>query len=153
MEMTSEQRVLAPQTVVWKALNDPEVLAACIPGCETVAEVSDAEFNLVMRRDLRGRIGLDKEHLDPAFLRCRCERIVRGHDRQLFTHRHGDVQGVQRAQRGIEAADATPRILVILVVELHDTVVAAVDVRFKGVGDPVGISGRERTFADLASHR
>ena len=27
MEMTSEQRVLAPQTVVWKALNDPEVLA------------------------------------------------------------------------------------------------------------------------------
>jgi len=48
MDMTSEQRVLAPQTEVWKALNDPEVLAVCIPGCEAVAKVSDTEFNMVM---------------------------------------------------------------------------------------------------------
>ncbi|HLQ26231.1 MAG TPA: SRPBCC domain-containing protein [Acidiferrobacterales bacterium] len=52
MDMTSEQRVLAPQTVVWQALNDPEVLAACIPGCEAVAKVSDTEFNLVMTAKL-----------------------------------------------------------------------------------------------------
>ena len=48
MDMTSEQRVPAPQTEVWKALNDPEVLAACIPGCEAVDKVSDTEFNMVM---------------------------------------------------------------------------------------------------------
>ncbi len=48
MDMTSEQRVPVPQTEVWQALNDPRVLAACIPGCEAVDKVSDTEFNMVM---------------------------------------------------------------------------------------------------------
>ena len=44
MEMSGEQTIPAPRQVVWNALNDPEVLAACIPGCETLEKVSDTEM-------------------------------------------------------------------------------------------------------------
>ena len=36
MEMSGEQRIPAPREVVWEALNDPEVLKASIPGCESL---------------------------------------------------------------------------------------------------------------------
>lgn len=49
MEMTNTQVVPASQEVTWKALNDPEVLKACIPGCESIEKISDTEYNLVMR--------------------------------------------------------------------------------------------------------
>jgi carbon monoxide dehydrogenase subunit G len=34
MDMTGERRIPAPRKMVWDALNDPEVLKTCIPGCE-----------------------------------------------------------------------------------------------------------------------
>ena len=45
MQMTGEQRIEAPREAVWAALNDAEVLKACIPGCEEIEKVSDTEFN------------------------------------------------------------------------------------------------------------
>lgn len=48
MEMTGEQLIGQPQQNVWEALNDPEVLKACIPGCETIEKVSDAEYKMTM---------------------------------------------------------------------------------------------------------
>jgi hypothetical protein len=44
MDMTGEQRIAAPRQDVWEALNDPEVLKACIPGCQTLEKVSDTEM-------------------------------------------------------------------------------------------------------------
>lgn len=44
MDMNGEYRIAAPQQDVWDALNDPEILRICIPGCETVERVSDTEF-------------------------------------------------------------------------------------------------------------
>lgn len=44
MEMTGEYRIPAPREDVWAALNDPEVLKDCIPGCETLDKVSDTEM-------------------------------------------------------------------------------------------------------------
>lgn len=44
MEMTGEYRIAAPRETVWQALNDPEVLKACIPGCEEIEKLSDTEF-------------------------------------------------------------------------------------------------------------
>ncbi|MGB7481613.1 MAG: carbon monoxide dehydrogenase subunit G, partial [Burkholderiaceae bacterium] len=44
MEMKDEIRLEASRAVVWEALNDPDVLKACIPGCETLEKVSDTEF-------------------------------------------------------------------------------------------------------------
>jgi carbon monoxide dehydrogenase subunit G len=44
MQMTGEQRVAAPRQRVWEALNDPEVLRAAIPGCQTLERDGDDRF-------------------------------------------------------------------------------------------------------------
>lgn len=48
MEMTGSQSIALPQQRVWEALNDPEVLKACIPGCDSVEKLSDTEYKLAM---------------------------------------------------------------------------------------------------------
>jgi uncharacterized protein len=48
MEMTGQQIVAAPQPRVWAALNDPDVLKACIPGCHSIERVSDTEYRVAM---------------------------------------------------------------------------------------------------------
>jgi carbon monoxide dehydrogenase subunit G len=48
MEMTGEQLILLPQQETWSALNDTEVLKACIPGCETIEQLSPTEYQLSM---------------------------------------------------------------------------------------------------------
>lgn len=45
MEMTGEYRIPAPREKVWEALNDPEVLKACIPGCQELNKDSDTELS------------------------------------------------------------------------------------------------------------
>jgi carbon monoxide dehydrogenase subunit G len=44
MDMTGEYRIPAPREQVWAALNDPEILKASLPGCESLERVSDREF-------------------------------------------------------------------------------------------------------------
>src|SRR2546427_12278853 len=48
MEITGEQLIPLPQAEVWRGLNDPEVLKACIAGCEAIERVSDTEYRVVM---------------------------------------------------------------------------------------------------------
>ena len=48
MEMTCEQLIPLPQQRVWEALNDPAILKACIPGCESIEKISDTEYKVVM---------------------------------------------------------------------------------------------------------
>jgi carbon monoxide dehydrogenase subunit G len=48
MEMTGEQLIPLPQQRVWEALNDPEILKACIPGCESIIKVADDEYAVAM---------------------------------------------------------------------------------------------------------
>ncbi|MBC8128763.1 MAG: carbon monoxide dehydrogenase subunit G [Rhizobiaceae bacterium] len=36
MDLRGEYRLPAPRATVWEALNDPAVLKACIPGCESL---------------------------------------------------------------------------------------------------------------------
>lgn len=45
MQMTGEQRIPAPRETVWKALNDPKVLEACIPGCQELIKTSDTHMS------------------------------------------------------------------------------------------------------------
>jgi uncharacterized protein len=44
MDMTGEYRIPAPREQVWAALNDPLILKASLPGCESLERVSDHEF-------------------------------------------------------------------------------------------------------------
>ena len=48
MEMTGEQLIAAPQKVVWDALNNPEMLKTCVPGCESIDPIGDNEFQVLM---------------------------------------------------------------------------------------------------------
>lgn len=48
MEITGEQHIPLPQQRVWEALNDPEILKACIPGCEKIEKVSENDYKIVM---------------------------------------------------------------------------------------------------------
>jgi carbon monoxide dehydrogenase subunit G len=44
MDMSGERLIAAPREKVWDALNDPETLKACIPGCESIEKISDNEL-------------------------------------------------------------------------------------------------------------
>jgi len=44
MELSDEIRIAAGQQTVYDALNDPEVLRQCIPGCEELIQHSPVEF-------------------------------------------------------------------------------------------------------------
>ena len=48
MEMTGEELIPATQAQTWAALNDPEILKACVPGCEAIDRVSDTEYAVQM---------------------------------------------------------------------------------------------------------
>lgn len=47
MDMAGERLITAPQNTVWSALNDPEILKACIPGCESLEATSENEMTAV----------------------------------------------------------------------------------------------------------
>jgi carbon monoxide dehydrogenase subunit G len=44
MEIKGEYHIDASREAVWAALNDPDMLARCIPGCESLEKLSDTEF-------------------------------------------------------------------------------------------------------------
>ena len=44
MELNDEIRINAARDVVYAALNDPEILRQCIPGCEELIQLSDTEL-------------------------------------------------------------------------------------------------------------
>ncbi len=45
MEQQGEYLIPAPQSAVWAALNDADVLARCIPGCQTMVREDDTHFS------------------------------------------------------------------------------------------------------------
>lgn len=44
MKLIGEHHIPASRQTVWRALNDPDTLQACLPGCETLEKVSDTEM-------------------------------------------------------------------------------------------------------------
>ena len=48
MEMKGEQLVPASQQATWAALNDPEVLKACVPGCESITPNGENVYEVLM---------------------------------------------------------------------------------------------------------
>lgn len=48
MDLASEQIIPAPQAEVWRGLNDPEILKACIPGCETIEKIDDTHYSIAL---------------------------------------------------------------------------------------------------------
>ena len=70
MDMTGEYSISASREKVWEALNDPDILKASVPGCETLEKVSDTEFTATVmakvgpvRAKFNGRVTLSD--MDP----------------------------------------------------------------------------------------
>lgn len=75
MNFTGRYVIPAPAEAVWAALNDPEVLKYCIPGCEEIEKTSPTDFLAVatlkigpVKAKFRGKVALSD--LDPPF-RCK----------------------------------------------------------------------------------
>jgi len=70
MDMSGSHRIPAKREKVWEALNDPEVLKACIPGCESLEKTSDTEMTAAVtskigpvKAKFKGAVSL--ENLNP----------------------------------------------------------------------------------------
>lgn len=50
MELSGERSIKAPRETVWAALNDPDVLKACIPGCTALEKTSDTSFEATVKQ-------------------------------------------------------------------------------------------------------
>lgn len=48
MEITGTSVIPAPQGAVWNALNDPDTLRHCLPGCESVERTGADAFKIIM---------------------------------------------------------------------------------------------------------
>lgn len=70
MEIKGEYHIDASRQAVWDALNDPDMLEKCIPGCESLERVSDTEFAAVVVAAIgpvraKFKTALKLEDLDP----------------------------------------------------------------------------------------
>jgi uncharacterized protein len=70
MTMNGEVQLSASRETVWEKLNDPEVLKACIPGCEELESTEESGFRAVAKMKVgpvsarfKGRVTLSD--LDP----------------------------------------------------------------------------------------
>ncbi|ARM86783.1 carbon monoxide dehydrogenase subunit G protein [Rhizobium sp. CIAT894] len=49
MDFTGEEHIAAPRDVVWAALNDPEIMRGCIPGCQSIERLSPDIFEATIK--------------------------------------------------------------------------------------------------------
>ncbi|NRA99545.1 MAG: carbon monoxide dehydrogenase subunit G [Rhodobacteraceae bacterium] len=74
MELSDEVVIDAPRDVVYAALNDPEILKECIPGCEELIQHSDTELEAKVvlkvgpvKARFGGTVTLDKSGAPESF--------------------------------------------------------------------------------------
>lgn len=79
MELKGERLLAVDRATAWKALNDPEVLRACIPGCESIEKTGENECTAVVvaalgpvKARMQGRIRLE-DIVEPASYTLRFE--------------------------------------------------------------------------------
>ena len=48
MEMQASRTLAVSQQQAWEALNDPEVLKLCIPGCDKVEPTGENQYSVAM---------------------------------------------------------------------------------------------------------
>lgn len=74
MELHDEITIAAPRDVVYAALNNPEILKECIPGCEELVQHSDTELEAKVvlkvgpvKARFAGNVVLDKSGAPDGF--------------------------------------------------------------------------------------
>ena len=105
MEMTSTRMVAASVDATWAALNDPQVLKACIPGCESIEPSGDNEFAAAMT----ARVGPVSAHFSG---RIRLSDVEPPHSYTMSFEGQGGAAGFARgeARVALDAQDGGTRI-------------------------------------------
>lgn len=96
--MTGETVIRAPRGAVWSALNDPDVLKACIPGCERLEKTSPTD----MEADVTQKVGPVKAKFKGAVT---LEDIVEGESYRLVGEGKGGAAGFAKGGAHVRLAD------------------------------------------------
>jgi uncharacterized protein len=66
LELTGRRRLPIDRGAAWRALNDPAILRACIPGCESIEKTGENEYAVALvaalgpvRAKFRGKLRLE----------------------------------------------------------------------------------------------
>jgi len=101
MNMSGERLIAAPRADVWAALNDPEVLKACIPGCDSLEKTSDTSFSAVatqkvgpVKATFKGEVNLSD--------------IVEGEGYTITGEGKGGAAGFAKGGAKVKLSDAQP---------------------------------------------
>ncbi|NBQ87005.1 MAG: carbon monoxide dehydrogenase, partial [Betaproteobacteria bacterium] len=98
MELLGDVLISASRPRVWAALNDPEVLAACIPGCEGVEVVSPTEKT--------ARVAVKVGPVRARFAgRIVMADVVEGERCAMSFEGSGGAAGMARGQSQVELSD------------------------------------------------
>lgn len=98
MELSGDVLIGAARLRVWNALNDPEVLAACIPGCEGVDVVSPTEKT--------ARVAVKVGPVRARFAgRILMNDVVEGERCAMSFEGSGGAAGMARGQSQVELLD------------------------------------------------
>jgi carbon monoxide dehydrogenase subunit G len=99
MDFNGRYVIPAPADAVWAALNDPEILKYCIPGCEDLEKTSPTDFVAVatlkigpVKAKFRGKVSLSD--LDPPH---RCKLVGEG---------QGGVAGFAKGEADVVLSEA-----------------------------------------------
>ncbi|MGF1501309.1 MAG: CoxG family protein [Paracoccaceae bacterium] len=99
MELTGERMIAAPRSDVWTALNDPDVLKECIPGCQEMVRGEDGSFAATVKQ----KIGPVSATFKGAV---RLEDVVEGESYRLVGEGKGGAAGFAKGAAAVKLEDA-----------------------------------------------
>lgn len=98
MDITGEYRILAPRDVVWASLNDPDMLARCIPGCK--------EFDAKSPEEMAAKVALKIGPVKATFAgTVRLEDIDAPSGYTLVGQGNGGLSGFAKGRAVVRLAD------------------------------------------------
>ena len=104
MDFSGRYVIPAPADAVWAALNDPEILKYCIPGCEEIEKTTGARLRVV---NLPWLNRLDADWLQETIGGCRTIITLDNH----YVHGgQGEMLGAAIAELGLDPSTRVTRI-------------------------------------------
>jgi hypothetical protein len=101
MDMSGERLIAAPRADVWAALNDPDVLKACIPGAQEFEKTSPTSFAATATQ----KVGPVKATFKGAV---ELSDIVEGESYTISGEGKGGAAGFAKGGARVHLADAEP---------------------------------------------
>jgi len=98
MEMKGSRTIAADRATVWSALNDPEVLKACIPGCEELTGSPEEGFEATVKQ----KVGPVKATFKGGVT---LSDVVEGESYRISGEGKGGVAGFAKGAADVRLAD------------------------------------------------